>query len=69
MKCEQEERINQYFFLGSLGGPVSTLEGAILFGIFGSVTSTVGMTIDILRNKKKQKQKVAVINQLYAYGY
>ena len=56
-------------FLGSLGGPVSTLDSALLSGIFGSVTSAVGMTIDILRNKKNQKQKVVASNQLYAYGF
>lgn len=56
-------------FLGSLGGPVSTLESALLSGIFGSVTSAVGMTIDILRNRKNQKQKVVASNQLYAYGF
>lgn len=41
-------------FLCSLGGPVSTLESALLSGIFGGVTSTIGMTIDILRNRKNQ---------------
>ena len=56
-------------FLCSLGGPVSTLESALLSGIFGSVTSAIGMTIDILRNRKNQKQKVVVSNQLYAYGF
>ena len=55
--------------LGSLGGPVSTLDSALLSGIFGSVTSAVGMTIDILRNRKNQKQKVGVNNQFYAYGF
>ena len=49
--------------LGSLGGPVSTLDSALLSGIFGSVTSAVGMTIDILRNRKNQKQKVVASNQ------
>ena len=38
-------------FLGSLGGPVSTLESTVLSGIFGSVTSALGMAIDILRNQ------------------
>ena len=56
-------------FLGSLGGPVSNFESALLSGTFGSVTSAVGMTIDILRNKKNQKQKVVARNQLYAYGF
>lgn len=55
--------------LGSLGGPVSTLDSALLSGIFGNVTNAVGMTIDILRNRKNQKQKVGVNNQLYAYGF
>ena len=56
-------------FLGSLGGPVSTLDSELLSGIFGSVTSAVGMTIDILRNRKNQKQKVVASNQFYAYGF
>lgn len=56
-------------FLGSLGWPVSTLDMALLSGIFGSVTSAVGMTIDILRNRKKQKQKFVASNQLYAYCF
>ena len=56
-------------FLGSLGGPVSTLDSALLSGIFVSVTSAVGMTIDILRNRKNQKQKVVASNQFYAYGF
>ena len=37
--------------LCSLGGPVSDLESGLLSAIFGSVTSAVGMTVDILRNK------------------
>lgn len=48
---------------------MSTLDSALLSSIFGSVTSAVGMTIDILRNRKNQKQKVGVNNQLYAYGF
>lgn len=35
----------------------------------GGVTGAVGMTIDILRNRKNQKQKVSVNNQLYAYCF
>ena len=56
-------------FLGSLGGPVSTLDSAILSGIFGSVTSAVGMTIDILRNRISKKQNVGVNNLHYAFSY
>ena len=56
-------------FLCSLGGPVSKLNNVLLSVIFGSVTSAVGMTIDILRNRKNQKQKVVASNQLYAYGF
>ena len=56
-------------FLGSLGGPISTLDSALLSGIFGSVTSAVGMTIDIFRNRKTQKQKGYVNSQFYAYGF
>ena len=55
-------------FLGSMGG-TSTLNGALLSAIFGGVTGAVGMTIDILRNRKNQKQKVSVNNQLYAYCF
>ena len=56
-------------FLGSLGGPVSILDSVLLSGIFGSVTSAVGMTIDILRNRKNQKQKDVASNQFYVYGF
>ena len=35
----------------------------------GGVTGAIGMTIDILRNRKNQKQKVSVNNQLYAYCF
>ena len=55
-------------FLGSMGG-TSTLNGALLSAIFGGVTGAIGMTIDILRNRKNQKQKVSVNNQLYAYCF
>ena len=55
-------------FLGSLGG-TSTLNGALLSGVFGGVTGALGMTIDILRNRKKQNQNSGVKNQLYAYGF
>jgi hypothetical protein len=48
---------------------VALLVGAIVSGVIGSVTSAVGMTIDILRNRKNQKQKVVASNQLYAYGF
>ena len=56
-------------FLGSLGGPVSTLDSGLLSGIFGSVTSAFGMVIDILRNRKNRKQKVVASNELYAYCF
>ena len=52
-----------------LSQEASTLNGALLSGIFGSVTSAVGMTIDIIRNRKNQKQKVVTSNQLYAYCF
>ena len=53
-------------FLGSLGWPVSTLVRALLSCIFGSVTSAVGMTIDILRNRKnKNKNLWQVINFMH----
>ena len=55
-------------FLGSLGG-TSTLNGALLTGIFSNVTGTVGMTIDILRNRKNQKQKYNINNQSYVYCF
>lgn len=55
-------------FLGSMGG-TSTLNGALLSAIFGGVTGAVSMTIDILRNRKNQKQKVSVNNQLYTYCF
>lgn len=55
-------------FFSSMGG-TSTLSGALLSAIFGGVTGAVGMTIDILRNRKNQKQKVSVNNQLYAYCF
>ena len=43
-------------FLGSLGGPTSRLEGALLSAIFGSVTSAISMTVDILRNNYSYPQ-------------
>ncbi|MBR2372718.1 MAG: hypothetical protein IKA87_00640, partial [Lentisphaeria bacterium] len=55
-------------FLGSLGGP-STLNGSLLSGVFGSVTSAVGMTIDILRNRINKKQNVGVNNLHYAFSF
>ena len=54
-------------FLGSLAGPVSILESALLSGIFGSVTSAVGMTMDVLRNRTGQARQ-ATFNQ-YPYVY
>ena len=50
-------------------GGTSTLNGALLSAIFGGVTGAIGMTIDILRNRKNQKQKVSVNNQLYAFCF
>ena len=42
-------------FASSLAGPVSTLESALLSGLFGNVTSAIGMTIDTLRNIPNRK--------------
>ena len=56
-------------FLGSLGWPVSTLDSAPLSGIFGSVTSAVDLTIDILRNRINKKQNVGVNNLHYAFSF
>ena len=55
-------------FLGSLGGP-SALNGSLLSGIFCGVTSAVGMTIDILRNRINKKQNVGVNNLHYAFSF
>ena len=55
-------------FLGSMGG-TSTLNGALLSGIFGGVTGAVGMTIDILRNRINKKQNVGVNNLHYAFSF
>lgn len=43
-------------FASSLAGPVSTLESALLSGLFGNVTSAIGMTIDMLRNIPNRKK-------------
>ncbi len=47
---------NQYIKLNiAVLGPVSTLENTLLSGIFGNVTSAVGMTVDIIRNRQTNK--------------
>ena len=53
------------FGTGFVGGMVADASTQIIND--GGVTGAVGMTIDILRNRKNQKQKVNVNNQLYAY--
>ena len=55
--------------LCSLGGPVSDLESGLLSAIFGSMTSAVGMTVDILRNKQSQQKKLGLYNQYYTYAF
>jgi uncharacterized membrane protein len=55
--------------LGSLGDPVSDLESRVLSAIFGSMTSAVGMTVDILRNRQSQKKIAGVVNRNYAYVF
>ena len=40
-------------FLCSIPGPLNNFESGMLSGIFGSATSSIGMTIDILRNRRK----------------
>ena len=55
-------------FLGSLAGPVSNFYSGLLSGMFGSVTSAVGMTIDILRNRHNQIQQPCINNLLYVYN-
>jgi len=55
-------------FLGSLAGPVAILESAILSGIFGSVTSAVGMMIDLLRSTYEQKVEVDFAKPRYMYA-
>ena len=45
------------------------MNGSLLSGIFGSVTSAVGMTIDILRNRINKKQNVGVNNLHYAFSF
>ena len=55
--------------LCSLGGPVSDLESGLLSAIFGSVTSAVGMTVDILRNKQSQQKELGLYNQYYTYAF
>ena len=55
------------FGTGFVGGMVADASTQVIND--GGVTGAVGMTIDILRNRKNQKQKVSVNNQLYAYCF
>ena len=49
---------------------LSAVLAAVAIGAaIGAVSGAVGMIIDILRNRKNQKQKVSVNNQLYAYCF
>ena len=56
-------------FLGSIGGPMPTLDNALLSGIFGSVTSAVNMLIDVIKNRQEINGRSAVFgNRLYSYA-
>ena len=55
------------FGTGFVGGMVADASTQVIND--GGVTGAIGMTIDILRNRKNQKQKVSVNNQLYAYCF
>ena len=54
--------------LGVLGGPTSNLETGLLSGMFGSVTSFIGMAIDILRNRQNPKDTTG-FNSINAYNF
>ncbi len=45
-------------FIGSVGGPLSNLETALITGIFNNVTGSVGLTIDAIRGKSTRRKPI-----------
>lgn len=47
-------------FIGSVGGPLTNLETALVTGIFNNVTGAIGLTVDVMRdNSSKRKLALA----------
>ena len=47
-------------FIGSVGGPLTNLETALITGIFNNVTGAIGLTVDVMRgNSSKRKLALA----------
>lgn len=45
-------------FIGSVGGPLTNLETALITGIFNNVTGSVGLTIDEIRGNSTRRKPI-----------
>ena len=45
-------------FIGSVGGPLTNLETALITGIFNNVTGSVGLTIDAIRGNSTRRKPI-----------
>ena len=47
-------------FLGSVGGPLSNLETALITGVFNNVTGSIGLTVDAIRGNNSRRRPILV---------
>ena len=56
-------------FLGSVGGPLSNLETALVSGVFGNVTGGIGLTADVIRDRINKRKQMNNLSYMYSYGF
>ena len=56
-------------FLGSVGGPLSNLETALVSGVFGNVTGGIGLPADVIRDRINKRKQMNNLSYMYSYGF
>ena len=56
-------------FLGSVGGPLSNLETALVSGMLGNVTGLIGLTADVIRGRNNKRKQRNNLSYMYSYGF
>ena len=56
-------------FLGSVGGPLSNLETALVSGMVGNVTGVIGLIADVIRDRNNKRKQMNNLSYMYSYGF
>lgn len=56
-------------FLGSVGGPLTNLETALVSGVFGNVTGGIGLAADVIRDRTNRRKQTNSLSYIYSYGF